>query len=126
AERFGTILSIDSWVVQQAAVLIAAQSAAGRPVTLHLNISGKSIADLQLIEVIDRALAATSIDPRRLVFELSETAAMGNIDHTKKFATELRSRGCRFALDDFGSGFGSFHSLKHLPFDHFKIDGDFV
>jgi len=126
AERFGTILAIDSWVVRQAVALIALQARAGRSVTLHVNISAKSIGNPQLVTVIDRALADAPIDPACLVFELTETAAIGNIDHAKKFTTELRSRGCRFALDDFGSGFGSFYYLKHLPFDFFKIDGDFI
>jgi diguanylate cyclase (GGDEF)-like protein/PAS domain S-box-containing protein len=126
AERFGTILAIDAWVVRQAIALIATHARAGRSLTLNVNISAKSIGNPQLIAIIDRALADSGIDPACLVFELTETAAIGNIDHAKTFTTELRSRGCRFALDDFGSGFGSFYYLKHLPFDYFKIDGDFI
>jgi diguanylate cyclase (GGDEF)-like protein/PAS domain S-box-containing protein len=126
AERFGTILAIDCWVVRQAVALIATQAKGGRALTLNLNISAKSIGNPQLVTVIDRALADARIDPACLVFELTETAAIGNIDHAKKFTTELKSRGCRFALDDFGAGFGSFFYLKHLPFDYFKIDGDFI
>ena len=126
AERFGSILSIDSWVVQQAVRLIAVQARCGRALTLHVNISAKSIGEPQLVEVIDQVLAAERIDPACLVFELTETAAIGNIDQAKTFTTTLRSRGCRFALDDFGTGFGSFYYLKHLPFDYFKIDGDFI
>ena len=126
AERFGSIVAIDSWVVQQAVTLIAAQADAGRSLTLHVNISAKSIGEAQLVAVVDRALTDARIDPACLVFELTETAAIGNIDQAKTFMTELRSRGCGFALDDFGSGFGSFYYLKHLPFDYFKIDGDFI
>jgi len=126
AERFGTILAIDAWVVRQAVALIATHAKAGRSLTLNVNISAKSIGNPQLVGIIDRALADSRIDPACLVFELTETAAIGNIDLAKTFTTELRRRGCRFALDDFGSGFGSFYYLKHLPFDYFKIDGDFI
>src|SRR5689334_9318563 len=126
AERFGSILSIDSWVVQQAVTLIAAQANSGRSLTLNVNISAQSIGNPEFVAVVDRSLADARIDPARLVFELTEAAAIGNIDRTKKFMMELRSRGCRLALDDFGAGFGSFYYLKHLPFDYFKIDGHLI
>ena len=86
----------------------------------------KSIGSPQLVALIDRCLADAHIDPACLVFELTETTAIGNIDQAKKFTTAMRTLGCRSALDDFGSGFGSFYYLKHLPFDFFKIDGDFI
>ena len=126
AERFGMIVAIDSWVVQKAVALIADQAQAGRSLTLNVNVSAKSVGDAQLVKVIDRALSDTGIDPTRLVFELTETAAIGNIEKAKTFTNQLRNRGCKFALDDFGTGFGSFYHLKHLPFDYLKIDGDFI
>jgi EAL domain-containing protein (putative c-di-GMP-specific phosphodiesterase class I) len=126
AERFGTIVALDSWVVRQAIALIAEQERAGRAITLNVNISGKSIGNGQLVKLIDRALDEAGADPARLVFELTETAAIGNIENAKTFTNHVRERGCRFALDDFGSGFGSFYYLKQLAFDYLKIDGDFI
>ncbi len=126
AERFGTITALDSWVVRQAVALIAKQELAGHPITLHVNVSGKSIGNGQLLDLIDQALNEAGADPTRLVFELTETAAISNIEDAKTFTGRLRERGCQFALDDFGSGFGSFYYLKQLAFDYLKIDGDFI
>ena len=76
--------------------------------------------------LVEQALDESGINPARLIFELTETAAIANIEQAKDFATRLRSRGCRFALDDFGAGFGSFYYLKNFPFDYIKIDGGFI
>ena len=126
AERFGSIVDIDSWVVGRACALLAEQTRRGRRVKISMNVSAKSIGSPELIGALDRALAEWRVDPARLVFELSETAAIGNIDQTQKFLGEVRNRGCGIALDDFGAGFGSYHYVKRLPCDYFKIDGDLV
>jgi len=126
AERSGLIQAIDGWVARKAIALIAEHARAGRRLVLHVNLSGKSIGDLKVTALIESALAEEGIDPTCLVFELTETAAIANIDEAKNFTQRLRARGCRFALDDFGAGFGSFFYLKALPFDYLKIDGEFI
>jgi len=126
AERFGLIQAVDGWVVRRAIRLIAEHAHAGRQVVLSVNLSGKSISDPKLGLLIEAALDESGIDPGRLIFELTETAAIGNFEQAKIFATRLRGRGCQFALDDFGAGFGSFYYLKNFPFDYIKIDGGFI
>jgi diguanylate cyclase (GGDEF)-like protein/PAS domain S-box-containing protein len=126
AERSGLIQAIDGWVVRKAIALIAGHERAGRKLVLNVNLSGKSIGDRKLAGVIEAALTESGIDPARLVFELTETAAISHFEEAKAFALRLHARGCRFALDDFGTGFGSFFYLKSFPFDYLKIDGDFI
>jgi diguanylate cyclase (GGDEF)-like protein len=126
AERFGLIADIDAWVVTRAAELIATQAREGRRIVLSVNLSGRSIGNSALAAHIDQVLADTQIDPGCLVFEITETAAIANIETARAFTEHLRRRGCRFALDDFGAGFASFYYLKALPFDFIKIDGNFV
>ena len=126
AERFNLIQDIDCWVARKAIELIAEYSRAGRRLVLHVNLSGKSIGDARVAALIEAAISEAGIDPACLVFELTETTAITNIEEAKAFAHRLRNRGCRLAVDDFGAGFGSFYYLKSLPFDYFKIDGDFI
>ena len=126
AERFGLIQAIDGWVARKAIALIAEHERAGHELVLNINLSGKSIGDLKLAMLIEEALTQAGIDASRLNFELTETAAIANIEDAKAFASRLRARGCKFALDDFGAGFGSFYYLKNFPFDSLKIDGDFI
>jgi diguanylate cyclase (GGDEF)-like protein/PAS domain S-box-containing protein len=126
AERFGLIQAVDGWVVRNAIRLIAENAHAGRPIVLSVNLSGKSICDPKLPLLVEAALDESGIDPSSLIFELTETAAIANFEQAQIFATRLRSRGCQFALDDFGAGFGSFYYLKNFPFDYIKIDGGFI
>jgi EAL domain-containing protein (putative c-di-GMP-specific phosphodiesterase class I) len=126
AERFDLVQAIDRWVVGQAIRLIADAERAGRELVLEVNLSGRSMGDADLFELLERDLRESGINAANLVLEVTETAAIENMDDARAFAQRLRALGCRLALDDFGSGFGSFYYLKHLPLDYLKIDGDFV
>ena len=126
AERFDLIQEIDRWVVGRAIDIVAESPDLAPDVIFEINLSAKSLADTDLPTFIARRLGASGVDPRRLVFEVTETAAIVNVDRAKQFARRLGELGCGFALDDFGAGFASFYYLKHLPFDYLKIDGEFV
>jgi diguanylate cyclase (GGDEF)-like protein/PAS domain S-box-containing protein len=122
AERFGLVGRLDEWVTLKAIDMIEQ-----RPeLRLAVNISGRSLGDQRLLDTVEARLRGSAIDPGHLVFEVTETAAVANVTKARAFAERLRDLGCRFALDDFGAGFGSFYYLKHLPFDFVKIDGEFV
>jgi EAL domain-containing protein (putative c-di-GMP-specific phosphodiesterase class I) len=126
AERLDLVQEIDAWVIQQAIRAAANDNESAGSVPLSVNLSGRSIGEPKLLELIEHELAESKAPPRRLTFEITETAAVRHITHARRFSERLAELGCRLALDDFGSGFGSFYYLKHLPFDFLKIDGEFV
>ncbi len=126
AERFGLVQSIDRWVVSHAISLMDDLLAKGEEVRLEVNLSGVSVDDRELPNVISRELDNSSVNPDNLVLEITETALISNMDQARRFAEILSRVGCRFALDDFGAGFGSHYYLKHLPLNYVKIDGDFI
>jgi EAL domain-containing protein (putative c-di-GMP-specific phosphodiesterase class I) len=126
AERFGLVQSIDRWVIRQAVALMERRREAGERLRLEVNLSGNSIDDGELPSMIKRELEGTSVDPEDLILEITETALITNMEEAQRFAETLAGVGCRFALDDFGAGFGSYYYLKHLPLDYLKIDGDFI
>jgi diguanylate cyclase (GGDEF)-like protein len=126
AERFGVIDKIDQWVLGEAVRHLSRSHAAGNDLMLTVNVSGKTMGDARLGAYVERLLTEHPIRPDRLVIEITETAAIINIERAHRLAQELRALGCRMALDDFGAGFASFYYLKHLEFDYLKIDGEFI
>jgi diguanylate cyclase (GGDEF)-like protein/PAS domain S-box-containing protein len=120
AERFGLAPQLDRWVITRAAELAAGGH------HLAVNVSSESLTDPGLPLFVEEELERASADPRNLVFELTERAAVSNFAQGKTFIEHLAALGCRFALDDFGAGFGCLYYVKHLPVDYLKIDGEFV
>jgi PAS domain S-box-containing protein len=120
AERFALIGEIDEWVMREG-IRVAAH---GRRV--QLNLSGSTIVTRDLLPAIERELRRARVDPSQVVFEITETSLMEDLDVGETFARGLADLGCGLALDDFGTGFGSFTYLKKLPIKYLKIDIEFV
>ncbi len=126
AERFGLMLDIDRWIVNRAIEALAELQKVHPGMRYSINLSAKSICDKNILLEIKRLLDAHCLSPELLTFEITEDIAIANITVATAFMHELRSMGCRTALDDFGVGYSSFTYLKELPVDLVKIDGSFV
>ena len=127
AERYNVMPSIDRWVVRQALDRLVHRSGTGvKPYTVAVNLSGTSLNDERFLEYLIAELSAHPLPLGSMCFEITETAAIANLGNVVHFMRELKTRGCHFALDDFGSGLSSFLYLKTLPVDYLKIDGQFI
>jgi EAL domain-containing protein (putative c-di-GMP-specific phosphodiesterase class I) len=91
-----------------------------------VNLSGQTLGDEGFLDFVVDALDHTGVDPAQLCFEVPESSVVGNLEHARRFINVLHGIGCRFALDDFGSGIGSFANLKELAIDYLKIDGTYT
>jgi len=127
AERYRLMGLVDRWVVQTTLAALG-RGAISVPAahSVAINISGQTLGDVQFLEFVVECLDSTGVTPGQVCFEIAETAVIANLDHARRFVGVLHGMGCQFALDDFGSGVGSFSNLKTLPLDYLKIDGSFI
>ena len=120
AEKYGQVGEVDQWVIAQAARLAAGG------LRLHANLSAASIGSLDLLHRVEEELSDAGADPANVVFEITETALMRNLEQGEAFAHGITEIGCGLALDDFGTGYGSLTYLQKLPITYLKIDRAFV
>src|SRR5215472_3203814 len=127
AERYRLMGLVDRWVVQTTLAALGRGALAVQPDrSVAINISGQTLGDLQFLEFVVECLDSTGVSPAQICFEITESAVVANLEHARRFVGVLHGMGCQFAIDDFGSGVGSFSNLKTLPLDYLKIDGSFI
>jgi diguanylate cyclase (GGDEF)-like protein/PAS domain S-box-containing protein len=126
AEQFGLIQKVDRYIVSKAIRHLAELPDAMADVGFSINLSGLSVGRQDMFELIEREVLEAGIEPTRITFEITETAACEQLNNALEFIQKVRQLGCQVSLDDFGVGFSSFSYLKHLHADILKIDGSFI
>gem|GEM_PF-3279058 len=121
-EQYGGIEKLDGEITRKSIEFLSRHAG----VRLNINLSGKSVGNQDLLKAITELIAQYEVDPRCLVFEITETVAMINVRQSRRFIESIKALGCKMALDDFGSGMSSFSYLKNLEVDYVKLDGSFV
>jgi diguanylate cyclase (GGDEF)-like protein len=125
-EETGLICEIGKWVLQEACVQGAAWRAAGYPIGMAVNVSGRQLDSDELIEDVEGALAKSGLEPQALTVEITETTLMRNVEETARRLAAVKQLGVRIAIDDFGTGYSSLAHLQRFPVDALKIDRSFI
>ncbi|MBI1910832.1 MAG: EAL domain-containing protein [Deltaproteobacteria bacterium] len=126
AERFGLMSSISRVIIEKAMRLQADENAKGNPLSFCINVSGKELGDKELLYFIQSKIHEIGINPSHLIFEITETASIHDLERAMSFIKALKAMGCHISLDDFGIGFTSFLYLKEMDVDFIKIAGSFI
>ncbi len=127
AERYSLMSTLDRWVIHEALSQLADRSEEGEArYTLAINLSGTSLSEDRFLDFVIDELQKQELPHGAICFEITETAAISNLARVVHFMQTLKKLGCKFSLDDFGSGLSSFTYLKNLPVDYLKIDGQFI
>lgn len=126
AERYDQMLMIDRWVVKQSLKLLRTANHQQAKVTYAINLSAQALGDENFLDFVVDNIKTYKQDPSGLCFEITENVALADLKHVANFISTLKELGCRFSMDDFGSGLSSFSYLKDIPLDYLKIDGRLV
>ena len=126
AERYDQMLMIDRWVVKQSLKLLKTANQQQAKVTYAINLSAQALGDENFLDFVVDTIRIYKQDPSGLCFEITENVALADLKHVANFISNLKELGCRFSMDDFGSGLSSFSYLKDIPLDYLKIDGRLV
>lgn len=126
AERYNLMTELDQWVIQKSFQQFKPLLESDPELQISINLSGISVSDPEFHQFVQSAFSSTGCPANQICFEITETAAIENLSEALKFITSMKSLGCKFALDDFGSGLSSLSQLERLPVDYVKIDGDLI